>query len=125
MYTSEKTNELALAYFEKYNQLVEKRRQIDYDMTNNLKSLENNNQTVDGKLAVLEYKNKIVLEEEFYLQVQQELSEISEDFIPILVAVNANRHDRLYTQIGGDVFIDSFLDENGKIISSGPVIHID
>lgn len=124
MSTSDKIHRLAIEYFEKSKQLKEKRRKIDFDMTKHLKSLENNNQAVEGKLAILDYKHKIKGEEEFYLQLQQELNEISEEFRPLLIAVDANRHDKLDTKIGRDTYIDSFIDEHGEIICTGPFTHL-
>lgn len=121
MSTSGKIHRLAIEHFNKFNQLQEKRRQIDFDMAAHLKQLENNNQTVEGKVAVLDYKDKIANEEEFHLQLREELKEISEEFIPLLVFINANRIDCLETNIQDQTYIKSFIDEDGKIISTGPI----
>lgn len=120
MNQSDKIHRLAIEHFDKSNQLQEKRRQIDFDMAKHLKQLETNNQTVEGKLAVLDYKDKITHEKEFYLQLQYELQEIGNEFKPLLVAINANRYDKLNTRIKGNIYIDSFIDEHGEIINTGP-----
>lgn len=124
MNVSNRIHHLAIEHFGKSNQLQEKRRQIDFDMAKHLKQLETNNQTVEGKLAILDYKDKTAYEEELYLQFQKELNDISEEFRPLLIAVNTNRHDKLNTRIKGNVYIDSFIDEDGEIICTGPFTDI-
>ncbi|RZK60439.1 MAG: hypothetical protein EOO91_01350 [Pedobacter sp.] len=124
MSTSEKIHVLAIEYFEKFNQLKEHRRHLDYDMAKHLKTLESNNQSVNGKLAVLDYKDKIKNEEDFYLQLEEELKNIAEELKPLLVAINATSEEKLDTRIKGSTYIDSFLDEKGEIICRGPFTHI-
>ena len=111
--------ELATSYLETLLRLKEKRRFINYDLANRLKVLEQNNNTVEGKLAILQFKGEINANEELYSQYEGELNEIKAELKPILIELNANIFDPLRVQANGKTHFDTYIDENGDIQSPG------
>jgi|GEM_PF-2456690 len=122
MYHKIKTNmdvhELAKSYFDLQEKKKEKRRQIDFDYSKKLKSLEQEAINVEGKLRVLAFKSEIDAAESDFDQYTLELEEVKKELKPILIKVNANRFDKLETQIEGPIHLETYLNEDGKIVSN-------
>lgn len=91
-------HQLAKAYLHSKQNVEEQRRLIDYPMKKKLAELERDN-TIEGKLRVIQFKSEIQAAEDNYEQTVQELEEIANDLNPILIEINANRFDPLQTHI--------------------------
>lgn len=112
-------HELASRFLYLKTQKEEQRRVIDYDMRNKLKKLEGDNHNVEGKLRVLDFKDKIKLAEEDYLQISAELQEVVEELKPYLIELGATRLDPLITHVQEKTYFDVWLDENKDVQCPG------
>ncbi len=111
-------HELAKSYYDLQEKKKEKRRQIDFDYSKKLKSLEKEARDVDGRLRVLAFKSEIEVAEKDFDQYSLELEEVKIELKPILVKVNAHRLDKLETQIEGPIHLETYINEEGEIVSN-------
>ena len=118
----ENINSLIEQYHELHKAVIEKRREIDYDMKNHLDELKKDN-SLEGKLRAAQFEEGINLNEKIFEDNSKILSEMREELHPMLIEVGANSSNRKKVYLNNDnsSFIEAFIDDDNSLLVLGPI----
>jgi hypothetical protein len=112
-----KIHELAKSYLELKNNRDEKRRVIDYELKKKLSTLKSQAFDVESRLRVSAFEDTIKNEEKLFDQYDSEFQKVAKELLSLLTELKASRKDPLRTHVHGQIYIDTFIGEDGNIVS--------
>jgi len=111
------TKKLAHQYLETKLKLTEQRRKIDYDCKRQFEELKKDT-SVDGNLRVIHFRSQIQQEEQYYEELQLELTELEKDLKPTIEETKANRDNPLRVHVQEKTYFDVYINDKDELAVS-------
>ncbi|WP_153847806.1 hypothetical protein [Sphingobacterium paramultivorum] len=108
---------LAKHYLETKLRSVEQRRKIDYDFKRQLEELKKNT-SVEGNLKLVYFRSQLQQEEQYYEDLEKELTELGRELKPTIKEIKANRETPLEVHVKERTHFDIYINEDDELVVS-------